>query len=252
MARVWALRRKRILRLGWFRLPGDPEVRSSGWFWTFLQWLREQRFFSQLGENYPFQFNFSFFSPNDINPYVYNGCTTAGPIGNATLETGFSCTPLDPLLVNANGLGLRGIQFKYITPYSMSGNFTLQYQLTPSLSVQTGYVTSLARHLEVFRFEPGHATLAQPRQHGCRDRSAKTCSVPGFGYGSSYATTDGNSYYHGLQVKVEKQFAAGLNFLGTYTWSKVRSDALDLLNGFSGNGYRAPQVPGFGFTTTTA
>ena len=67
-----------------------------------------------------------------------------------------------------------------------------------------------------------------------------------FGYGSSDATTDGNSYYHGLQVKVEKQFAAGLNFLGTYTWSKVRSDALDLLNGFSGNGYRAPQVPGFG------
>ena len=31
-----------------------------------------------------------------------------------------------------------------------------------------------------------------------------------------------------------------------YTYSKVRSDALDLLNGFAGNGYRAPYVPGVG------
>jgi len=37
---------------------------------------------------------------------------------------------------------LRGIQFDYKTPYSMSGNFTLQYALKPSLSVQAGYVTT--------------------------------------------------------------------------------------------------------------
>ncbi len=224
-----------------------PKFVARGGFGLFYNGFENRGFSPNLGENYPFQFNFSFFSPNDINPYVYNGCTTAGPIGNATLETGFSCTPLDPLLVNANGLGLRGIQFKYITPYSMSGNFTLQYQLTPSLSVQTGYVTSLARHLEVF---PGSNQVTQllPNQDntGAGIDRQKHVQFQDFGYGSSYATTDGNSYYHGLQVKVEKQFAAGLNFLGTYTWSKVRSDALDLLNGFSGNGYRAPQVPGFG------
>ena len=68
----------------------------------------------------------------------------------ATFEVGFSCTPLDPTLVNASGLALRGIQFEYKTPYSMSGNLTLQYQITPTLTFQAGYVTSLARHLEVF------------------------------------------------------------------------------------------------------
>ena len=47
--------------------------------------------------------------------------------------------------------------------------------------------------------------------------------------GSSYAATKGNSSYHGLQVTVEKEFAGGLNFLGTYTWSKTLSDAADLL-----------------------
>src|SRR5207302_3323878 len=69
---------------------------------------------------------------------------------------------------------------------------------------------------------------------------------PDFGQGASYASTEGSSYYHGLQTNIDKKFNNGLNFLATYTWSKVRSDALDLLNGFSGNGYRAPYVPGVG------
>src|SRR5207248_95780 len=56
-----------------------------------------------------------------------------------------------------------------------------------------------------------------------------------------------SSHYHALQTKLEKQFKNGLNFLGTYTWSKTMSDAGDLLNGGSDNvGYIAPSVPGFG------
>src|SRR5262249_12871439 len=76
---------------------------------------------------------------------------------------------------------------------------------------------------------------------------------PDFGRNPSYAATEGNSNYHGLQTKVEKQFANGLNFLFAYTFSKTLSDAHDLLNGGSRNnatgnvnGYRAPGIPGFG------
>jgi hypothetical protein len=69
---------------------------------------------------------------------------------------------------------------------------------------------------------------------------------PDFGQNASYATTEGSSYYHGLQTSIEKKFSTGLDFLFAYTYSKVRSDALDLLNGFAGNGYRAPYVPGMG------
>jgi hypothetical protein len=141
--------------------------------------------------------------------------------------------------VLANGLALRGIQFDYQTPYTMGGNFTIQYQLTPSLSLQTGYVTSLGRHLEVF---PNSNNVTQILPAG----ATQTVPFPDFGKGSSYATTDGSSFYHGWQTTVEKRFGSGLNFLGTYTWSKTMSDAQDLLNGFSGNGYRAPSVPGFG------
>src|SRR5205085_1916383 len=69
---------------------------------------------------------------------------------------------------------------------------------------------------------------------------------PDFGEGGSYATTQGSSYYHGLQTTVTKKFSGGLSFLAAYTYSKVRSDALDLLNGFAGNGYRGPYIPGVG------
>jgi len=232
-----------------FAYQATPKLVARGGFGIFYNGFENRGFSPNLGENYPFQFNFNFTPPNDILPYTYTGCSNpyVGPSGQATLETGFSCTPLDPTLVNANGLGLRGIQFKYLTPYSMGGNLTLQYQLTPSLSVQGGYVTSLGRHLEVF---PGSNQVTQilPNKDntGTGLNRQNFVQFPDFGYGNSYATTDGNSYYHGLQFTAEKRFTSGLAFLGTYTYSKVRSDAIDLLNGFSGNGYRAPQVTGFG------
>jgi hypothetical protein len=221
----------------------NPKLVARSAFGIFYNGFENRGFSPNLGENYPFQFNFSFFRPNDSHPINnFAGCATATPAGGPTLETGFSCTPLTPLSVNANGLGLRGIQFNYVTPYTMGGNFTLQYQLTPSMSVQAGYVTSLARHLEVF---PGSNNNSQIIPAGTDLVANKLVPFLDFGRNSSYAATEGNSAYHGLQTKFEKQFADGLNFLATYTWSKTRSDAYDLLNG-PGVSYRAPDVPGFG------
>jgi hypothetical protein len=223
-----------------------PKLVVRSGFGIFYNGFENRGFSPNLGENYPFQFNFSFGSPNDVTPISANtpfaGCATAGPGGTATFEAGFSCTPLSPLLVtNAQGLGLRGIQFNYDTPYTMGANLTVQYQLTPSLSVQAGYVTSLARHLESF---PGSNS---PTSIAARSTPEKNLvPFPDFGFNNSYAATAGMSAYHSLQTKVEKRFADGLNFLFTYTWSKTMSDAGDLLNGGSVAGYRAPNVPGLG------
>lgn len=223
-------------RLG-FAYQVSPKLVARGGFGIFFNGFENRGYSPNLGENYPFQFNFQFQPPDAGHPVTYTGCTSlaASPGGGATLETGFSCTPLIPTKVNASGLALRGIQFNYQTPYTMSGNFTLQYQLTPTLTVQAGYVTSLARHLESF------PNSNQPTQIG-----VKALPFPDFGEGSSYAITAGNSFYHSLQTKVEKRFASGLNFLATYTWSKTRTDAGDLLNGGSNQGFRAPDVAGVG------
>ena len=236
-----------------------PKFVARGGFGLFFNGFENRGYSPNLGENYPFQFNFNYGQPNDWTPRTFPGCAAAGPGGTATFETGFACTPLDPTTVLANGLGLRGIQFNYQTPYTMSGNFTLQYQLTPTLTVQAGYVTSLARHLEVF---PGSnnptailptgtqltntAGLNGAPGSGAFPASQGGLAFPDFGGNNSYAATAGNSYYHGLQTKAEKRFSGGLNFLVTYTYSKTRTDAVDLLNGGSNAGYRAPGIPGLG------
>ena len=246
-------------RLG-FAYQATPKLVVRGGFGMFYNGFENRGFSPNLGENFPFQFNFNYTSPNDGNPRSFPGCSAVQPYGyTATFEAGFACTPLDPTLVLANGLALRGIQFNYQTPYTMSGNFTLQYQLTPTVTVQAGYVTSLARHLEVF---PGSnnptAILPTGTQltntagpngapgSGAWPTSQGGLAFPDFGGNNSYAATAGNSYYHGLQTRAEKRFSGGLSFLVTYTYSKTRTDAVDLLNGGSNAGYRTPGIPGLG------
>ena len=245
-------------RLG-FAYQVSPKLVARGGFGMFYNGFENRGYSPNLGENYPFQYNFEFTPPDDGTPHTFPGCSTAGPGGTATFETGFSCTPLSPTAVQANGLTLRGIQFDYQTPYTMSGNFTVQYQLTPTLTVQAAYVTSLARHLEVFpnsnnptAILPTGTQLTNTAGTGGTAGSGAWPAAqggipfPDFSSSGSYATTNGNSFYHGLQTKVEERFASGLNFLATYTWSQTRTDAGDLLNGGSSAGFRAPDVPGLG------
>jgi hypothetical protein len=245
-------------RIG-FAYQATPKLVARGGFGIFYNGFENRGYSPNLGESYPFQFDFNFTPPDDGIPHTYPGCAAAGPGGTATFETGFACTPLTPTAVQANGLALRGIQFNYQTPYTMSGNFTLQYQLTPTLTVQAAYVTSLGRHLESF---PGSnlptAILPTGTQltntagpNGTAGTGAWPAAqggipFPDFGDNNSYAATIGLSYYNALQTKVEKRFSGGLNFLGTYTWSQSRTDAGDLLNGGSLAGFRAPNVPGVG------
>ena len=246
-------------RIG-FAYQVTPKFVARGGFGMFYNGFENRGYSPNLGENYPFQFNFNYTPVNDGQPFVFSGCPgAAATAGTPTFETGFSCTPLTPNAVNANGLALRGIQFNYQTPYTMSGNFTLQYELTPTLSVQVGYVTSLARHLEVF---PGTNNptailpintqltntpgLAGSPGTGAFPASQGGLPFPDFGGNNSFAATIGNSFYHGLQTKAEKRFANGLNFLATYTYSKTRTDAFDLLNNGSNGAYRVPDVSGLG------
>ncbi len=243
-----------------------PKLVARGGWGIFYNGFENRGYSPNLGENYPFEYDFNYIPPDDGTPVTFPGCANAGGAGQgtavnytATFETGFACTPLTPTSVLANGLSLRGIQFNYQTPYTMSGNFTLQYQLTPTLTVQAAYVSSLARHLEVFPgtnnptvILPINTQLTNtPGVNGTVGTGALSAADgglpwPDFGGNNSYAATVGNSHYNGLQTRVEKRFAEGLDFLATYTWSQTRTDALDLLNGGSLAGYRAPDIPGLG------
>ena len=56
-----------------------PKLVVRAGFGIFYNGFENRGFSPNLGENYPFQFNFSFGSPNDVTPITFPGCASAGP-----------------------------------------------------------------------------------------------------------------------------------------------------------------------------
>jgi Carboxypeptidase regulatory-like domain/TonB dependent receptor/TonB-dependent Receptor Plug Domain len=239
----------------------DPKLVVRGGFGFFYNSFENQGYGPNIGENYPFVFNFSYGAkaPNSnpqatdgVYPIGYNspwsGCSAASPGGTYTLESGLACIAFTPTQVNAEGLGLQGLQFNYQTPSTLSTNFTVQYSVTRSLSATASYVFTQGAHLQngigtnnVSQIYSATHSTSDPISSGINE-----IPFPDFSQGMSYHATVGDSDYNGLQTKLEWQNAHGLNFLLAYTWSKTDSDAGDLLNGGNTGSDRAPDVPGLG------
>ena len=79
-----------------FAYQASPKLVVRGGFGMFYNGFENRGYSPNLGENYPFQFNFNYGQPNDWTPRTFPGCAAAGPGGTATFESGFACTPLDP------------------------------------------------------------------------------------------------------------------------------------------------------------
>lgn len=227
----------------------DPKLVMRGGVGLFYNSFENQGYGPNIGENYPFVYNFNYQQQSlgtpSISPISANspwaGCGTAGPGGTATLSAGLSCLAFTPLAVNGSGLSLEGLQFDFVTPRTLSANLTMQYALTRSISAEIAYVFTDGMNLQT---GVGTNNVSQILPAGSSVTS--DLPFPDFAQGSSYNRTIGASIYNGLQAKLEQQFDYGLSYLLTYTWAKTLSDAPDLLNGGSVNGYRAPDVPGFG------
>jgi hypothetical protein len=235
-------------RIG-FAYQASPKFVARAGFGLFYNSFDNQGYGPNIGENYPFVFNFNYQQQNLGIPSVtpisggspWAGCSTAGPGGTATLSAGLSCVAFTPLDVNAQGLSFQGMQFNYKTPTTISSNLTLQYSLTRTMSAQVAYVYTRSNHLQI---GPGDNNVTSILPAGAS--TANEVPFPDFGHGSSYAITAGTSNYSALQTKLEQQYGNGLQFLVTYTWSKTLGDDQDQLNGGSVAGYRAPDVPGYG------
>src|ERR1700689_4099566 len=239
----------------------DPKLVVRGGVGLFWNAFENQGYGPNIGENYPFVYNFNYQpkvpvgSPSGLSTVVptsyqtpYAGCPTAGPGGTATIFSGFSCLSFTPLDVNASGLGLQGLQFNFVDPSTLAANLSFQYAITRSLSAQVAYVMTKADNLQmnlaanpVTALLPYNASTTGPVGGGTLGQER----FPDFST-SSIGRMIGASIYNGLQTKLEQQFASGLNYLLTYTYSNTLTDAGDLLNGGSLNGARAPQVAGFG------
>lgn len=227
----------------------SPKLVTRGGVGAFFNAFENQGYGPNIGENYPFVFNFNYQQQTLGTPSVspisagspWEGCGAAAPSYAATLSAGLACISFDPLAVNASGLALQGLQFNYKTPRTLAANLAVQYAITPTISAQVGYVLTSVNNLQV---GPGTNRVSQLLPSGTNTNPY--LPFPDFGSGSSYQQTIGKSIYNGLQTRLEQQFSNGLSYLVAYTWAKTLTDATDLLNGGSLQGYRAPDVPGFG------
>jgi hypothetical protein len=231
-----------------FAYQASPKAVIRGGVGLFYNAFENQGYGPNIGENYPFVYNFNYQIQGAVNPVSagtpYAGCPTGGPGGTATFESGFSCLSFTPTQVNGSQLNLQGLQFNYQTPVTLSSNLTVQYALTPTLSATVGYVFTNAWNLQT---GIGNNNPSQLWAAGTNlTTTPGALPFPDFARNGSYQRTIGSSDYNGLQMKLEQANWKGLSYLATYTYSKTLSDAGDLLNGGSVGGFRAPAVPGLG------
>jgi len=147
---------------------------------------------------------------------------------------------LDPVVVNANGLTLRGVEFDYKTPRYHNYNVTLQTEVLPNHSIEVGYVGTRGRNLETFTGMNNVRSLLPPGTN-----PQPYVQWPSFARGSLFVRTVGVSSYDSLQAKFQRRYHQGLQFLVSYTLSDAKTNAGDSLSGGGVGGLRAPDVVGW-------
>ena len=222
-------------RIG-FAYQYSPKVVVRGGYGLFYGGLENQGGQAGLSNNYPFQVNYQYRSPDDGTPIIYPSTAS-----NATLEEGLAPIPLTPLAATANELALLGIQRTFKNPYTNNFNLSLQYKRHSNDSLQFTWVTTVGHHLLI---NPGLNEVGELVPPSEQPQLYEP--FLSFAYGSSYLETEGDSKYNSGQVQYMRNFGHGLNFLADYTYGTTRTDALDFFNLTSPQTYRAPSIQAFG------
>ena len=156
--------------------------------------------------------------PNLIN-------NTPAVASNATapvffLQNGFPANFLDPANLNLKIVHIRAENPDFPSPSVQQWSFGIQRELAGGMVAEANYVGTHSTHLDVL------SDLNQPI-NGVQP-------YPNFGY-IEYSSALANGNYNGLETSLRKRFAAGLQFLAAYTWSKSIDNVAQELSSNSGN-----------------
>ena len=124
-------------------------------------------------------------------------------------------------------------QRNYREPDVQQGNFGVEYQVRPSMSIAVNYLwvkgTHLTRTLDVNLQGPETPVqigLAGTSQVFTINRILKSRPIAGYSRIEQFQST-ANSIYNGLTVRLNKRFTDHYQFLASYTYGKVIDDVPD-------------------------
>lgn len=144
-----------------------------------------------------------------------------------------NASPISPELTTANAFGgsqpttpsYYWIDPNSSTPYVQQWNFSIQRALPGDIAVEATYTGAKGTHLyryrslnTPFRVLTGDAPRLEPGPIAQRRPFADLGPISGF-------ETSASSYYHALQLRLEKSFSSGLSFINSFTWGKSIDDS---------------------------
>jgi hypothetical protein len=180
----------------------------------------------RTGGGYFYDFN------SNIEQNSIRVSTGVYPFGTSLSLSGQNLTTLGPVTLNnpypvAPGsapIPNQSINRFNKNPFAIEFNLGLEQILPFSMKLSTDYVGGLGRRLIVSL--PENIAVLGTGSINSR-RPVHNAGV--FPWRNNF----GNSSYHALQVKLEREFRSGLTFLNSYTWSKSMDIASDA-NGYIG------------------
>jgi hypothetical protein len=193
-----------------------------------------------------------------------SGTVPPGPPGFT-----FAPIPADGNYPLPNGVGVPTRPLYVRLPTLDAWNLAVQHEITPTLSLQVAYVGSHGIH-NMFdssnQASPNTQTIAgftginpanglpytqndrRPYFNGVAQKLGVGFGHP-FGWSQDlrYNANQATSSYNALQVKVDKRFSSGLQFLSHYTWSKALTHEsyyffIDPRVGYGPSYYNRPQA----------
>lgn len=190
-----------------------------------------------LGFTGPFVFNVN---RNQVAPAA--GGSSAQPVCGAgqnfltcfqRTQDGYPAGFNDPSLYNTRTTRVNYTPVDTPTPYVQNWHLTIQRELGKDFLLDVGYVGNRGVSQTIL----GDYNQAQPNAAGQNVPLQQRRPFQNYDFiQASFA--GGNTFYHGMQVKLEKRYSNGLYLLNSYTFSKAIDNAAGHLETYNGDNSR--------------
>ena len=203
-------------------------------------------------QNLPVLLNQQLFAQNVNNNAYFTAFTLAtgpGPFPTTTVPASMLQSGVIPLGGPNNNVQPRMRPLKQVLPTLDAWNVTVQHQLTNTMTIEVGYVGNKGTHVfagngPAYDLNPkplggGTAIVtptgvqftpfvpAEQRRPFYNHFNVDGILCCADGIMGNYFGNDASSNYNALQVRVDKRFSQGLQFMSTYTYSHANNWTTD-------------------------